>query len=102
MLGVEFKPKALAELQSIPGALPLIEGLLVPLRTNRTLISLKSDSDIMKSIFFQDFDWNALRNKTMTPPYIPPLSSEITENEIFPTGAIAQAGTVPLAPLPVL
>ena len=103
-LGVRFNSNVLHELESTPGALPLLEGLLLPVRSNRTLISLKPNSDLTKSEFFKDFDWTALRDMTMAPPYIPPLPYEMTDEEkeklrkdaeAAAAAAAAQAGTEP-------
>ena len=101
--GVQLNPNVITELESTPGALSLIRELLLPVPTNRMLLSLKPTSDIMKSDFFKDFDWVALRNMTMTPPYIPPVPHELTDEEkenlrkdAEAAAAAAQAGMTPL------
>jgi serine/threonine protein kinase len=79
--GVRLNPAAVSELEGIPGALPLITGFLNPVPANRLLISTKPSSDIVKSPFFKDFDWAALRNLTLPAPFQPTFPAETSDEE---------------------
>ena len=79
--GVRLNPTAMTEIEASPGAMQLVTGFLHPVPSNRLLISTKPSSDIVKSPFFKDFDWVALRNLTMPAPYQPVFPVETSDEE---------------------
>lgn len=54
----------------------LVRGFLVKNPNLRLGMTKNKVKDIMDNIFFKDFDWNSLKNRTMSPPIYPKVKTD--------------------------